>query len=529
MNSNEKRGATLGIAALLLLSGAGVGALMTYDRLEQNKKDLEVQVAQLTKKQKESEVMQRVNAQMEEIANEERRISDEQRDAAEEQTRVAEQERINAEQQRQQAERERQNALAAEHTALEASEVAQKQRQIAEHQRAEAEYSKRVADTLSYLTLARSLGTSAINQYRAGNTELAELLSYTATLFTSRYRGDIYAPTVYQSLAMTSQNKSVWNKHKGSVTDIAFYDEKSGDFVSCSTYGEVFRHHQEGNNLQTETLVRDSRYDFRDVFIDRKRNIVYALSRTSHLVVIKGIEVQRVIEVNIPKLNRLEQTEKDMLLFGEQGMALLNPDNQTIIKEKTLPYKIVTICRKANTAVLFDNKGNQHLVKSFDNIKTNRVPVNGQVTAYAESKNNHIEAYGMSDGTIHFFNAQGKSTRLLGHRSQVSKLKINGFHIYSSSYDGTMNLWLANMDRMEPMPLFTTNGWIINFTYDPTKTYIWTGDQKGNLTQALISVPVMIERLKNKLKRNLTREEWKYYVGNNVPYETIIAGKGVGK
>ena len=32
---------------------------------------------------------------------------------------------------------------------------------------------------------------------------------------------------------------------------------------------------------------------------------------------------------------------------------------------------------------------------------------------------------------------------------------------------------------------------------------------------------VMKQRLKAKLKRNLTRDEWNYFIGKNVPYEKI--------
>ena len=112
-------------------------------------------------------------------------------------------------------------------------------------------------------------------------------------------------------------------------------------------------------------------------------------------------------------------------------------------------------------------------------------------------------------------------TRLVGHRSKISKLKANGYRLYSSSYDGTLNLWLTNTPKIEPMTMFTTRGWIINFTLDLKKEAIWTGDQNGNLTMALISVPLMQQLLRNKLKRNLTHEEWNYYIGQNVPYEQI--------
>ena len=51
-------------------------------------------------------------------------------------------------------------------------------------------------------------------------------------------------------------------------------------------------------------------------------------------------------------------------------------------------------------------------------------------------------------------------------------------------------------------------------------------DQKGNITESLISIPMMRQMLKNRLKRNLTQEEWNYYIGKNIPYETFIGRKG---
>lgn len=38
----------------------------------------------------------------------------------------------------------------------------------------------------------------------------------------------------------------------------------------------------------------------------------------------------------------------------------------------------------------------------------------------------------------------------------------------------------------------------------------------------MIDVAEMAKRVKANLKRNLTREEWNYYIGKNIPYETFI-------
>ena len=87
-------------------------------------------------------------------------------------------------------------------------------------------------------------------------------------------------------------------------------------------------------------------------------------------------------------------------------------------------------------------------------------------------------------------------------------------------------MWMCNQAKIDPMELFSTNSWIMNFTFDKAKDYVWTVEQKGGLTEAFISVPMMVAKLKSQLKRNFTREEWKYFIGSHTPYETFI-GKEV--
>lgn len=509
------------IASVVIACGAlalvGFVAWSMHEKYEEEQvkvRELEEQLAILSKKEKQAAVMQSVNAQMEELANEQRIISDEQREQAEQQSRIANEMRLHAEQ-------ERQNALVAEKRALEASEVAKSQQVIAEKERSQAEYSKRVADTLSYISLSRTLANTAITQYQTGNHEIADLLANVVCEYTNRYQGNIYHPSIYQALAMTSQNKTVWNKHKGSVTDIAFADDKQSYIVTCSTYGEVMKHTISGNKLSSTTLVSDPRYDFRDVFINRQTNAIYAMSRTGELLVIRG-KVVKNVKVNIEKLKGMDATDNQFVLFGERGMALFDTETETIVAEKQLPFVVETNARYQNYPVIFDRQGRMHMVKSFNKLETTNVPVKGQVTAFAESKNQHTRFYGMSDGTIYYLNSKGQVTKLVGHRSRISRLKVNGYRLASSSYDGSIKMWLTNLPKIEPMTLFTTKGWAMNFTFDLKKDYIWAGDQGGNLTRALISVQAMQQQLKAKLKRNLTREEWNYYIGRNIPYETFV-------
>jgi WD40 repeat protein len=125
-----------------------------------------------------------------------------------------------------------------------------------------------------------------------------------------------------------------------------------------------------------------------------------------------------------------------------------------------------------------------------------------------------------------FDEKNGKITKLEGHLSRISKLKLNGQRLYSSSYDGSMKMWNTGSEKVEPMTLISAGSWIMNFTFDNSKQYAWIGDQNGNLTEALLSVPMMAERISKELKRDFTTDEWNYYIGKNVPFESFVEKQG---
>jgi WD40 repeat protein len=516
----QKRDIVAGVAGLVLLGTTATGFTGWY--LErQRTASLETLFAEAQRQEKRSAVVQSISKQMEDIAYQQKEISDEQREEAIQQKRVADEMRQRSEVERMNALKAEEQAIASERQAQDARQVAETERQMAEHQRLQAELSKRMTDTLSFVALARSLGSLSSTQAQLGNTQLAELLAYSSYLFINRYKGDVYYPTIFQSLMAASQSKHSWSKHNGSLMGLGYMSQTNDRMVTVSTYGEILMHKTSGDQLQSEVLLSDKSYDFRDLFVSN--SVIYAISRSGHLVVIEN-GVTRVI--SLPDLDLpMAITELDnisLLLTGERGLAQYDLSRKQIVATHELDFRVTSASRYNHQPILFDDQGRQHQVKSFNEMQTSRAPVNGRVTAFASSQSTKLRAYGMSDGTIYLYDeTTGGITKLEGHLSRISKLRFNGPQLFSSSYDGTMNLWLLNMPKIDPMTLFTTKGWIINFTFDLKKSSIWSGDQNGNLTSALISVPDMTERLKNKIKRNFTRDEWNYYIGRNVPYEKI--------
>ena len=486
--------------------------------------NLQAQIEDLEKQVMRSTVDRSVSRQMEEIANEQREISDEKREEALQQTKVANEMRLRSELERQNALIAEKNAVASEKKAIEASEVAENERKLAEHQRLLAEMSKQKADTLSYIALGRSLGSISTIQAQAGNEDVANLLSYASYLYTQRYGGDIFYPAVFQSLMQSSKSMTSWTEHTGAVMNLEYMPGDDNRLVSVSNYGEILLNQRQGDRLLTKVLLKNSDYDFRDVIIS-KTGRIYAVSRTGHLAVIQE-DLRTVKIIDLDKIEhpmRLHDiSDNNLLIIGENSMGLFDMKRNIIRGTRALGFHVIKGSRKSGLPLLFDNQGKMHLVSGLDNMKTEDVPVTGTVTAYCESKNTGIEAYGMSDGTIWLIQKDGKKQKLLGHRSRISKMKLNGRRLFSSSYDGKVNLWITDKEKIEPMTLIETKNWIMHFNFDSTKTTFWMGDAKGGLTAVNISVPIMVNSVKQKLTRNLTADEWNYFIGQSVPYESFI-------
>ena len=268
----------------MLMAGIAATGFLGWQSEHKKVEDLQAQIDTLKLQEMRSTVMRSVSAQMEEIANEQREISDEKREEALQQTRVANEMRQRSEIERMNALEAERNAVAQEKIARKASNIAESQRQMAEHQRIQAEFSKRKADTLSYIVLGRSLGSVSTIQAQAGNDEMANMLSYASYLYTSRYKGDIYYPAVFQALMQSSKSVVSWTEHQGAIMNMEFISVSNNKLVSVSNYGEIIISERQGNKLNTNTIFNNNRYDFRDVDIDLTSGSIYAISRTGHVV-----------------------------------------------------------------------------------------------------------------------------------------------------------------------------------------------------------------------------------------------------
>ena len=515
------------LGVLLLLSVAAVFYIRHIDG--ERIGELESQIGELREQEKQSDIDRRVSRQMEEIAYGQQQLSEERSNEAIRQSEIAQEMTLRSEAERQKAIVAQGIAETSAQEAKNAYQIAEHQRVVADEQRRQAEHAKLVADTLNYISLGRTLGSQAYSIYQAGDTELGNMLAYASYLFTNDYGGDLFNPSVFQALTQSAGGRRNYSLHNGSVscTRISLRDNH---LLTTSTYGEMFSHSMHGTQMQTKRLMSDRNYCFRDGFA-AKNGKDYAVSHTGHLVIADGNQIRTVYLEHVDRPFSLQDINdgRQLLVVGENSVALFDIATEKIISTRRLDFRVVSTGRRDNKPLLFDNRGGMHLVSSLDDMTREKVPVSGQVTAFAKSgdrsqesgNRRRLTAYGMADGTIWLIRGKGKPYKLVGHLSQVTKLEFDAYRLYSSSYDGKLLFWMTNDPQIKPITLFQSSSWLNDFTFSKDMNYIWTGEYNGTVTEYLISLPMIAQRLRQNVKRNFTQEEWDYYVGKGIPYRKV--------
>ena len=517
----NRKNIIIGSLSILLLSSIVAGGYL-YHSNDDRINELESQLGALRQQEKRSAVDRRVSKQMEEIAFGQQALSEERSQEAIRQSEIAQEMSLRSETERKKAIKAQSVAEASAQEAMDAYQMAEHQRIEADNQRQQAEHAKLVADTLNYISLGRTLGSQSYAIYQTGDTELGNMLAYASYLYTKDYGGDLYTPAVFQALTQSAGGRRNWSVHNGSISRINI-SPKDGSLMTVSTYGEFFTHRMQDGHLRTSRLLSDRNYCFRDVFA-AKDGKGYAISHTGHLVIVDGKTFNRVLYLeNIDRPFSLQDVNdsRQLVIIGENSIALFDIATEKVIGTRRLNFRVVCTGRRDYKPLLFDNRGGMHLVNTLDDITNEKVPVSGQVSSFASSKNEHLTAYGMVDGTIWLIDRNGKTFKLVGHLSQISKMKFNGKRLYSSSYDGKMLFWMTDDPQIKPITLFQSNSWLIDFTFSSDKDYIWTGEHDGTVTEYLISLPKIAQRLRQNVKRNFAKEEWDYYVGKGIPYRKV--------
>lgn len=145
-----------------------------------------------------------------------------------------------------------------------------------------------------------------------------------------------------------------------------------------------------------------------------------------------------------------------------------------------------------------------------------------QLVAYGTE---YVDEKGLARrGTVKLLDLKSRKVtkELFGHTAGVSDIEFspNGMLLASAGYDRKLQMW--SVDQIEDLPITMDNNngniWKIAFSGD--SDFLMASCNNGEVRVWQTNARMLAEQICPKLKRNMTPEEWKLYVGNEIGYES---------
>lgn len=158
-----------------------------------------------------------------------------------------------------------------------------------------------------------------------------------------------------------------------------------------------------------------------------------------------------------------------------------------------------------------------------------KIELKSDVNAIAISPDGSMLVSGCANGTVQLHNippAVKKSNLLkvlLDHGSAVYSV---GFSPQTSLVaagiaDGTIKIWNLRQLDADPIILRGHDNWVYSIAFDADGTHIISGSADKTIRVWIASIDLLASMVCAKVWRNLTVEEWREFVGADIPYQKV--------
>ncbi|NJN41188.1 MAG: hypothetical protein HC811_02060 [Flammeovirgaceae bacterium] len=496
-------------------------------------------------------VLQRDNAvEQEKIAEEQRKIAEDQLKVIESQQAALQKSfedlqeaLIETDKARKDAERNFLIAQQQTNIAQQESKRANEQREIAEREYLRAEDALKESNNRLMLSIAQSMEAKSVSEEEK---ELAGLLSMQGYLFHTKHGGKKYDHYVFNGLyhALTKLYNSNYNaikvpgNYRNKMYALAISKNSNtiyttgndgrifkGDFVSQTVQNQIganaFPNHVLALSKDEQYLVNGSDSSFIQI---------YNLTENSKPLEVRGHKgAMRAIKF-LPDDSGFISTSSDRTL------RLTNHKTGQSRQILQLPFdlKSIDISDDGNWLVGASPSGNVVQVNLRDykyEILKSESPSRVLSVAYHPTRN--LIAYGVEvidekglpiRGTVKLFdlNTRTVTKELSGHHAGISDVVFSpdGLLLATAGYDHRLQMWVVDHEEDLPIDMDNNNGNIWDIGFAKGSNYLIASCNNGEIRIWPTDPKVLAEQVCPKLTRNMTPEEWKSYVGNNIEYES---------
>jgi WD40 repeat protein len=485
---------------------------------------------------KEAVLQKKISEQQQEIAEQQRMITEEQRKYAVKQQEIAQVQTSIAIDQKKKADESRQEAVESRDEAQSQRKVALTQKQIADQERIKAEESEKNTYRLRMLSVAQNLAITATQLSNTLKTDLPALLAVTAQKLNSDYGGDASNPDIYAALSAISSDQVVLRGHEDAVRALTLSTDGK-TLYSCGDDNKLLIWYPENGHLVKINILlpKNASEPLRYLEISGDNQWLFAGNTSGALLVWKCSamhEIPKVFHAHSSVINAIAaDPSKDMFVTaGSDGKLLLWDYANGSFKST----KLDSVSGKINCTA-FSADGNLAYGTGNGEVKIiamkgqNRIPATlyrdtNPVTSITYGKDGKWLTAGFSNGSMMIWDmSQQKShpREIIGqHMSGITAVAFtaDGNTLASSGFDRTIKMADFPTDESSPVTIKRHDGWIYDIVFTPDGKRMISCSADKTIRIMSIFNSDMAAKLTKKLTRNMTVEEWKKMVGEDIPY-----------
>lgn len=425
-----------------------------------------------------------------------------------------------------------------EERARSAGEKEKVARQQAQLNAEEAQRNFEYANRLFMLTKAQELASKATVQ--DDDADLAGLQAMQGYAFHRRYTGRKYDPYIYSGLytALTKLSGTSYNamKIKGPpkvhLRSLAVLGNGTSFYVSGAD-GRIYR--ADYARLTNSATGFETPYPSKVIAVSHNEEYLVNGSDSSFLQVytLRGSTKPRVIKGFGGATNDIEFLPDDAgMLVASQDKALSRVDVRTgaIQKLLTLPYELKSISLSTDGQwVAGGTWSGQVVLIHLTDLSTNEIlhDAGSRVLSVRFSPSGRYVAYGLDDhvnkrGIVRVYDRTTQEVRQFsGHKAGVYDVEFSSDErlLASAGLDKRLQLYVLEAPEDLPVVMDNNNGFIWDIAFAQGSDFLIASCSESELRVWPTDPSLLADQICPQLQRNMSQDEWKKYVGGQIPYE----------
>ncbi|HEY9047640.1 MAG TPA: High-affnity carbon uptake protein Hat/HatR [Ohtaekwangia sp.] len=469
--------------------------------------------------------------------------------------------------------KQRELAQAAEQAAIQNAELAKRNAAEARRNAEEARVNARLAQTnekiakeqelIAIKNAAEALRQRYIAQAKAmavkskelNDPEQQALIAQQAFKFNSEHEGYVYDNDIYNGLyfALKKQEhpltKSLEAHERGAARALVTR-VSSNHIYSAGSDGRIIRWSEQGNQWKSEILVNQTNYQYYSLDVSPDGNWLAAAGLNTQNEKRNYIELYNLNNMSAsPKkiegytyaIENLNFTPDSKGFFARDnsGRSIRYSDLTKSQEVISSPIKINAIHLSADGSKLAGagENGSLFIWDVKNNFAVTEIKdLGSHLTSVTFAPEGRRIVVGDNSGLVKIFDMQsGLVVRILsGHTSSIEQIRFNhaGTFMATASKDKTVRLWNVNRLKEQPIVLSDHSDWVWSVAFTPDDEQLLASVHSSVETVKGVEhtihawptkIPVMSTVLCDKVKRNINKDEWEIFVGDDLPYESTCA------